>query len=102
MNKTDADIFEPKQKPSENGEPVVVEVKKEPLEEPMEVDGEVVKVKEEVEDEEKETPKTLEEQAAKEILQDLQNSEVTNGDKPNLYTLPVNESSSLAGEKEAS
>ncbi|XP_012266206.2 G-patch domain and KOW motifs-containing protein [Athalia rosae] len=105
INKIDADIFEPKPS-TQNGDKAIVEVKKEPAEEPMETEGtlftkppESVTVKE-PEEKYNEPPKTLEEQAAQEILRDL-NSVETNGDKPNLFTLPINESSSLVGEKEA-
>lgn len=99
VNKTNVDIYEPKNKLVENGDSIGVEVqvKKEPVEEPMEVE-EILPIKE-VKTEIHETPKTLEEQAAQEILQDLKKGE-TNGDEKRVFTLPVTESSSAAGEKE--
>ncbi|XP_046422465.1 G-patch domain and KOW motifs-containing protein isoform X1 [Neodiprion fabricii] len=105
VNKIDADIFEPKVKTNSNGDMVDIVVKKEPIG-AMDTDEADIKpvqsatIKQEVKAEESKLPNTLEEQAAQEILQDLHSTE-TNGNDPSIFSLPVKDAASLAGEQES-
>lgn len=93
INRTDADIFEPKTK-KENG---IVKIENgvattpKNAGEPMDVS----EIKKEVPDEMEEVPKTLEEQAADEIIEDLKSNVVKVEDR-NL-AVPMPETDSLHG-----
>lgn len=104
INKIDADIFEPKPI-ADKEEKAEIKVKQEPTSEvtngnatPILTDIPPVVIKTEpVDPNTSET--TLEEQAAKEIIEDLQSTDKK--EKPKVLTLPVTEDPSLRGEEES-
>ncbi|XP_015589342.1 G-patch domain and KOW motifs-containing protein [Cephus cinctus] len=111
INKIDADVFEPKTKPVENGTVPQINIKQEPTDEVLNSDVPMpdtvvpsieptAQVKMETGDVHSESPKTLEEQAAQEIIEDLKSKD-TKVEKPNVLTVSVGESQSLKGQAES-
>ena len=106
LNKVNADIFEPKPEPAINGDLNNVEIKREIPEDASGVNVVTSKdtpqpmcvenIKQEVSNE---PSKSLEEQAAQEILQDL-NLQNQKGEETNVSVVPLPEDESLVGKKE--
>ncbi|XP_066590900.1 uncharacterized protein [Prorops nasuta] len=108
LNKVDADIFEPKTNPTNSNVTDSVKIKIEPLDETSNGDtnntklDSSIKIKEEPTDNATNTSTSLEEQAVKEIFEDLKSTE-TNENKTPEFTLAITEDqSSLRGKEESS